>query len=114
VTRLLLALDPAFVVLFVAVGRDAHNEESTVGAVLSTATPFLIALTAGWTAARAWRDPTGLTTGAIVAAVTLLGGMLLRNLVFGDGTDPAFVLVAALFLAMSLIGWRWAAKLAGR
>lgn len=113
-TRLLLAFDPAFVVLFVAIGRDAHGEESTVGSVLTTAAPFLIALAAGWTAARAWRDPTGLRTGAGVVAVTLVGGLLLRNLAFGDGTAPAFVLVAAGSLTVFLIGWRRVAELAGR
>jgi len=112
VRRLLLALDPAFVLLFVAVGRDAHDEQS--GTVLATAAPFLIALAAGWGAARAWRDPAGLTTGVVVTSVTLAGGMLLRRFAFGDGTAPAFVVVAALFLSLFLIGWRAAVTLAGR
>jgi hypothetical protein len=114
VSRLLLLLDPAFVLLFVTIGRDTHDEGGDFGDVVTTAAPFLIALAAGWTAARVWRDPVGLGTGIIVTAVTLIGGMVLRNLVFGEGTAPAFVVVAALFLSASLLGWRLAAAAVGR
>lgn len=107
--RLLLVLDPVFVLLFVAVGRDTHDETGTIGDVVSTAAPFLIAMAAAWIATRVWRDPFGLRAGAVVAAVTVAGGMLLRNLVFDDGTAPAFVLVAAAFLSATLLGWRLAA-----
>lgn len=110
-TKLLLALDPGFVVVFVAVGRDAHDEAG--GTVVGTAAPFLIALAAGWVAARAWRDPFGIRTGIVAAAVTICGGMLLRSFAFGEGTAPAFVTVAALFLSVTLIGWRAAASAAG-
>ena len=34
--------------------------------------------------------------------------MLLRNLVFDDGTATAFVIVATLFLALFIVGWRLA------
>ncbi len=40
--------------------------------------------------------------------MTLVAGMVLRNVVFGDGTATSFVIVAALFLALFLIGWRLA------
>jgi hypothetical protein len=114
VNRLLLLLDPAFVLLFVAVGRDTHGEEGTLGDVMWTAVPFLIALAVGWGAARVWRDPTGLAAGIVVAVVTLAGGMLLRNLVFGDGTAPGFVVVATLVLSAFLVGWRGVVAAVGR
>lgn len=112
--RLLLLLDPAFVVLFAAVGRDTHGERGAFGEVMSTAAPFLIAVTAGWGVARVWRDPAGIGAGAVVTAVTLAGGMVLRSLVFGEGTAPAFVVVAALVLAAFLLGWRLLAGVIGR
>jgi hypothetical protein len=33
-------------------------------------------------------------------------GMLLRNLVFDRGTAPAFVIVATIFLGVTMFGWR--------
>jgi uncharacterized membrane protein required for colicin V production len=34
--------------------------------------------------------------------------MLLRNLLFDDGTATAFVIVATLFLGVFIVGWRLA------
>jgi len=99
------ALDTASVVLFVAIGRRNHDQDPGVAGLLSTAWPFLVALLAGWLAQRAWRDPTDVRTGAVIWFVTLIGGMALRNL-SGQGTAWSFVIVAALFLAATLIGWR--------
>jgi 2-polyprenyl-6-methoxyphenol hydroxylase-like FAD-dependent oxidoreductase len=45
-------------------------------------------------------------TGAIVWVATVSGGMLLRNLVFGRGTAAAFVVVATVFLGITMLGWR--------
>ena len=57
---------------------------------------------------RAWRHPTDWRTGIGVWVITLVAGMLLRNLVFGDGTATSFIIVAAAFLALFLVGWRLA------
>ncbi len=104
--RLLVVFDPLFVILFVAIGRDTHDEPSTLGGLATTAAPLLVALAAGWLVARIWRDPEGLLTGILVASVTLAGGMALRALVFDEGTAAAFVVVATAFLGGSIIGWR--------
>jgi hypothetical protein len=48
-----------------------------------------------------------------VCAVTLVVGMVLRRVVFDDGTAWSFVVVATLFLALFLIGWRIVAHRAG-
>jgi hypothetical protein len=109
--RAWLLLDPIVVVAFVAIGRDTHDEAPTLGGLMVTAAPFLIALGAGWLAARAWRRPTAISTGAIVAGVTLVLGMVLRRTVFGEGTAIAFVVVATLFLGAAMLGWR---AIAGR
>lgn len=102
----LLGFDVLAVVSFVAIGRRTHLESGGVLDVLETAAPFLIALVVGWATTKAWRRPTALTVGSAIAAVTLLGGLLIRRLVFGGGTAPAFVVVAALFLFGAMLGWR--------
>jgi hypothetical protein len=105
------ALDVASVVVFVAVGRRTHDQHPGLAGVFATAAPFLIALAVGWLVARAWYGPMSLRTGLIVWAVTIVGGMLLRNLVFGDGTATSFVVVATLFTGACLLGWRLVSKL---
>ncbi len=103
-------LDVVVVLIFVTVGRSAHAEEAT--GVLFTALPFLIALAVGWAIALgAHRTPEALSTGLLVWAVTWAGGLVLRNLVFHEGTALPFVVVAGIFLACGLIGWRAVARL---
>lgn len=106
--RLLVALglDTFFVVLFVAVGRREHERDSAIAGLIGTAAPFVIALAIAWLALRAWQRPTNWTSGIGIWAITLVVGMLLRNLVFGDGIATSFVIVATAFLALLLIGWR--------
>lgn len=104
--QLALGLDTFFVVLFVAIGRREHERDSAIAGLIGTAAPFVIALAIAWLALRAWQRPTNWTTGVGIWAITLVAGMLLRNLVFGDGTATSFVIVATAFLAVFLIGWR--------
>jgi hypothetical protein len=101
-----VALDVFSVMGFVAIGRRNHDEGSALSGVVRTAGPFLIALLIGWVAARAWRGSMTLRTGVTIWAITILAGMVLRRLVFDRGTAPAFVVVATVFLAVCLIGWR--------
>ncbi|CAN5351229.1 hypothetical protein BH23ACT3_BH23ACT3_19030 [soil metagenome] len=105
------ALDVASVVVFVAVGRRNHDQDPGLAGVFATAAPFLIALAVGWLVARAWYAPMSLRTGVVVWLTTVVGGMLLRNLVFDDGTAASFVVVATAFTAACLLGWRLASKL---
>jgi hypothetical protein len=104
--QLALGLDTFFVVLFVAIGRREHERDSAIAGLIGTAAPFVIALAIAWLALRAWQRPTSWTTGVGIWAITLVVGMMLRNLVFGDGTATSFVIVATVFLALFLIGWR--------
>jgi hypothetical protein len=105
----LLLIDVAVVIAFVLAGRSSHEEALSPSEVGRTAAPFLVALAVGWAATRAWRDPVAAATGAGVFATTLAGGMLLRRVVFGDGTAWTFVVVAGVFLGLGLVGWRLAA-----
>lgn len=96
------ALDLVCVLVFVAVGIRAHAEAD---ALLAVAAPFLIALAIGWIAAIPLHDPRSLKAGVVIWLVTLVGGMILRH-VFGEGTAAAFIVVAATFLAATMLGWR--------
>lgn len=108
---LAVGLDVFVVVLFVAIGRRNHDESGAFTAVVETATPFLIGLVAGWLTARAWRHPTRLLTAIVIWPVTILVGMIVRNLAFDRGTATSFVVVATLFVGACLVGWRLVLRL---
>ena len=95
-----------FVVAFVVIGRRNHDEGQAVDGVLRVATPFLIGLAVGWLAARGWKEPTSTTTGMVIWPVTVAVGILVRRIVFDDGTALAFIIVATVFTGLLLIGWR--------
>lgn len=111
---LAVGLDVFAVVLFVALGRRSHDESGAFAAVVETAAPFLVGLAAGWLVARAWRRPTSLLTGIVIWPVTILVGMVVRNLVFDRGTATSFVIVATLFVGAFLVGWRVVVRLVDR
>jgi MFS-type transporter involved in bile tolerance (Atg22 family) len=98
------------VVVFVAIGRRNHDESGAFTAVLETAAPFLIGLAVAWLIVKAWRRPTKVMTGLLVWPITVLVGMIVRNLVFDDGTATSFVVVATLFLGACFVGWRAALR----
>ena len=108
---LAVGLDVFSVVLFVALGRRSHDESGAFTAVIETAAPFLVGLAAGWAVAQAWKRPTNILTGIVIWPVTILVGMILRNLVFDRGTATSFVIVATLFVGALLVGWRIALRL---
>lgn len=99
-------LDAAIIVSFAVVGRDTHGFNSDWGEVIRISIPFLIALGVGIVAMRAWRNPTNLLVGLVVGVITLVGGMLIRGLVFDDGTATTFILVSAGWIIGLMIAWR--------
>jgi len=107
-------LDTAAVVLFVAIGKREHEQDTAASGLIETAAPFLIALLVAWVVLRVWNRPTAWQTGVGVWAIVVAGGMLLRRFVFDDGTATAFVIVATCFLALTLVGWRLVALLIDR
>ena len=102
-----LGLDLACVVGFALGGRSTHESGDTVGALLAIAWPFAAAallahgllLLRGRSPVRLW--PSWVT----VVAITYVLGMTLRVL-SGRGVDGGFPVVAALFLAATMLGWR--------
>nr|BFE34146.1 DUF3054 domain-containing protein [Actinomadura rugatobispora] len=92
--------------VFVGIGRASHDEGLGLVGFAGAAWPFLVGLALGWGVTRAWRGPAVLfPVGVGIWAATLVVGMLLRA-VSGQGTAVAFVVVATLFLAAVLLGWR--------
>jgi len=105
-TPLAAGLDTATIVLFVAIGKREHEQDSAISGLIETAAPFLIALVIAWLALRVWNRPTDWRVGVGVWAIVVTAGMLLRHFVFDDGTATSFIVVATLFLGVFLIGWR--------
>jgi hypothetical protein len=108
--------DGASIVVFVLLGRTSHNEGSAVTGTLATVWPFLAGGALGWVvilvARRLGAALPGRSTaaGGIVLLCAVVAGMALRRSLAGGGTPVSFVLVASSFLALFLLGWRWAAR----
>lgn len=102
-----LILDAVLVLVFAVIGRASHDEDP--GGFLVTAWPFLVALLLGHLVAALLparpRRPWSLAWGAVVWAVTVVAGLVLR-VVSGDTAQIAFIIVATLVLAVFLLGWR--------
>lgn len=107
IVTLAAALDVACVLVFAGIGRASHHESAlAIGGFARTAWPFLTGLAAGWVAIRAWRRPLAVRpSGLAVWLATVAGGMSLRA-VSGQGVAVSFVIVASIFLALFLLGWR--------
>lgn len=104
-------LDALFVVAFAIAGRSSHAEGLDVAGVWGTAWPFLVGAAIGWAVSFAWRRPLAVRpTGVAAWAGALIVGMLLRALT-GEGIAAPFIVVAAITLAVFLIGWRALAAL---
>ncbi len=100
--------DAVLILVFAAVGRDAHQRGDVVTGVLLTAWPFLAGAALGWLVSRAWRNPLSVhRTGLAVWLGALVGGMVLR-LLTGQTVVLPFIIVALLSLGLLLVGWRLA------
>ena len=98
--------DLLFVLLFVAIGRHAHKDGSSLGGMFSTTWPFAVGLMAGWLAiVLTHRTATTKSNGLFIVLCTVSLGMILR-VVSGQGTALTFIGVALVFLSIFLIGWR--------
>ena len=100
------ALDAVCVLALVVVGTRNHDTDDGVLAVLGVGVPFWIALAAVHTLPVVRRGAGEAGTGAVVWVATVAVGMTLRNLVFDRGTAAAFIVVATVFLGITMLGWR--------
>ena len=105
-----LVVDAAFIFLFIFIGTRNHDTDTDTAGVFSTAAPFLIALLVGWGALRVWKAPHKVASGVGLWIITIVIGMLLRHFAFDKGTAGAFVVVATIFNAFTLVGWRFIAE----
>ena len=102
--------DAVSIVIFVAIGRKNHDEGEAASGIFRVAAPFLLALLAGWVTARMWKEPLSQKSGVLISLTTIVLGMVLRKIVFDDGTATAFIIVATVFLGTLLNGWRLLAR----
>lgn len=111
-----LIADAVAIVAFIVVGRRNHHDAVDASGVVGTAAPFLLALGLGWLVLRLWRHPTSTTWALALWAITLTVGMVLRKVIWDDGTATAFVIVAGVATFVLLVGWRsvWTWRLSQR
>ncbi|WP_242504251.1 DUF3054 domain-containing protein [Promicromonospora panici] len=97
--------DAVAVLAFTLIGIASHDG-SFAAAFGRVVWPFALAGVIGWAVTRAWQDPARIwPTGVLIWFVTVVGGLALRG-VSGQGLAWSFALVTALFLAITLLGWR--------
>lgn len=110
-----LAADLLCVLALALGGRSSHEPGESGWIVLTIAWPFALAAgVAHLVLALRGRPPQRLwPEGVAVIAVAYALGMLLRAL-SGRGLAPGFLVVAALFLTATMLGWRVVALLAAR
>lgn len=106
-----LPIDALCILVFAIAGNDAHDS-GAVATVLRIAWPFWTGLALTWVILLRLRRRPQLIwpAGVCVVAGTYLVGMALRGLT-GHGLAPAFLIVAAIFLTLTLVGWRAVAAL---
>lgn len=106
-----LGLDACLVLAFVAIGRASHHHGETAAGLASTAWPFLAGLAVGVLVSRGWRQPAALAPAGLGSWLgAAAAGMVLR-VIAGQGTAPAFIVVALAFLGLFLFGWRVLARI---
>lgn len=110
-----LVADLACVLALAVGGKNSHDASGSAWVVLTIMWPFAVAagLAHAWLASRGRPTRQVWPEGAIVLAATYVLGMLLR-VISGRGVAPGFLVVAAIFLAVTMLGWRGVVLLATR
>ncbi|GAA3279804.1 DUF3054 domain-containing protein [Paenarthrobacter aurescens] len=106
--------DLLLILVFAAIGRDAHARGDIISGAFATAWPFLFGAAIGWLLVRAWRAPLAAWPAGVgiwIGSVAI--GMLLRAAT-GQTVVLPFVLVALVTLGVFLLGYRLIALLALR
>ena len=101
-----LLFDALCVLLMVVIGTRNHKTDTGITGILFVAAPFWIATAVAHLAPLLQLVKKAEPHVVVVWGYTILMGMLLRNFVFNRGTAPAFVIVATVFLGITMFGWR--------
>lgn len=107
--------DLVCVLVFAIAGKTSHEASSPASVVLAIAWPFALSTVIAHAGLllrrrrtrRAWPE------GVVVLLVTYLLGMVLR-VMSGRGIATSFLIVAVVFLALAMLGWRTVLLLATR
>ena len=100
------AADLLLILVFAAIGRDAHARGDIITGAFVTAWPFLAGAGVAWLVARVWRAPYALwPSGIFVWMAAVVIGMVLRA-VTGQTVVLPFVIVALISLGVFLLGFR--------
>jgi hypothetical protein len=102
---LAFALDAGLLVLFAALGRRTHDEGSLLAGTLVVAAPFLAGWAIGAVVSRLVADPLSSRRATLAWAIALPVGFALRAAT-GRGLAFGFIVVALVFTAATLLGWR--------
>lgn len=105
--------DALSVSAFAIAGRASHGEAAGLAGTLQTAWPFLAGAAIGTLVSRSWHNPASMSSGVVIWAGALGGGMALRAL-SGGTVAVSFVIVAGIALGLLLLGWRGLYALARR
>ena len=98
--------DALCVLLMVVIGTRNHDTDTGINGILFVAAPFWIALSLVHLAPLLQRNNRKDPNPYVVWGYTVVMGMVLRNMVFNRGTAVAFIIVAMVFLGITMFGWR--------
>ena len=98
--------DALCVLLMVVIGTRNHKTDTGISGILFVAAPFWIAMSLAHFAPLLQRKNRKDPNTDMVWGYTVVMGMVLRNVVFNRGTALAFIIVATVFLGITMFGWR--------
>ena len=90
----------------VVIGTRNHKTDTGITGILFVAAPFWIAMSLAHLAPLLQRTAKADAHVVVVWGYTVVMGMVLRNTVFDRGTALAFIIVATVFLGITMFGWR--------
>ncbi|OIH96692.1 DUF3054 domain-containing protein [Curtobacterium sp. MCBA15_001] len=109
-------IDVVLIVVFALIGRSSHGETNSLGALWTTAYPFLAGWAIAYVTSGAWARPLrAWPTGIVAWILTVFVGMAIRvatgqGVVDGNPLPLSFLIVATIVLGVFLLGWRAIAR----
>ncbi len=101
-----LAYDVLCVMAMVIIGTRNHDTDTGISGVLFVGAPFLIATIVVRLVPVIFQQPRSTSSGVVIWIGTVAFGMLLRYFAFDRGAALPFVIVASVFLGITMNGWR--------